>query len=358
MRAIRAYLPPVNFITIHYAYFIVVCLVSSVIFWGSSDPAFSISYTDSLFLVVSAMTEAGLNTVNLSQMTTWQQVLLWLLIGLGSSVWVSIWTVLARKHAFERRFHHLVQRSRLRSSSASLQRRPTLIADLPLIKKFTTTFSRKETVNSTAIRDPATGLVLPVSDPVAVHRLSGTTHSDRRDITDVVSGDPSDATDPSEAADPLESPGRNRISFANGAAQPKGSSTGFEKESGPRRRHASGPGESTLESGPQPLLLNHRHFLTSEKVGRNAQFHDLSTEEREHLGGTEYRALKVLSIAVPIYFFAWQSLGCIAVGAWISVYYPEPAQANAVNPWWNGIFNGVSAFNNSGMSVRKQLSDF
>lgn len=72
----RSWLPPLNFITIHYAYFISVCLVSSLVFWGSSSPAWSISYTDSLFLVVSAMTEAGLNTVNLSQLTTWQQSLL------------------------------------------------------------------------------------------------------------------------------------------------------------------------------------------------------------------------------------------------------------------------------------------
>lgn len=60
-RTVRPFLPPLNFITIHYAYFIVVPLVASVVFWGSSDPSFSISYVDSLFLVVSAMTEAGLN---------------------------------------------------------------------------------------------------------------------------------------------------------------------------------------------------------------------------------------------------------------------------------------------------------
>lgn len=58
---IRPFLPPLNFITIHYAYFIVVPLVASLVFWGSSNPKFSISYVDSLFLVMSAMTEAGLN---------------------------------------------------------------------------------------------------------------------------------------------------------------------------------------------------------------------------------------------------------------------------------------------------------
>lgn len=98
----RSILPPLNFITLHYAYFIGTTLLASAIFYASSNPHGSISYVDSLFLVISAMTEAGLNTVNLSEMTVWQQVMLWLLIIIGSSVWVSIWTVVARKHVFEK----------------------------------------------------------------------------------------------------------------------------------------------------------------------------------------------------------------------------------------------------------------
>ena len=54
-RAIARQLPPVNFITLHYAYFIVTCLISAIIFWGSSTPAHSISFTDSLFLVVGTL---------------------------------------------------------------------------------------------------------------------------------------------------------------------------------------------------------------------------------------------------------------------------------------------------------------
>ncbi|WYZ43938.1 hypothetical protein EsH8_VII_000374 [Colletotrichum jinshuiense] len=97
------FLPPLNFITLHYAYFIGTTLLASAIFYASSNPHGSISYVDSLFLVISAMTEAGLNTVDLSEMTVWQQVMLWLLIIVGSTIWVSIWTVLARKHVFEKR---------------------------------------------------------------------------------------------------------------------------------------------------------------------------------------------------------------------------------------------------------------
>ncbi|RYP05987.1 hypothetical protein DL764_003447 [Monosporascus ibericus] len=78
------FLPPLNLVTIHYPCFIFVSLAASLVFWGSSNPSFGIP-----------------------QMTTWQQVILWLLIIIGSSVWVSIWTILVRKHAFERRFQEI-----------------------------------------------------------------------------------------------------------------------------------------------------------------------------------------------------------------------------------------------------------
>ena len=51
-------LPPLNFITLHYTYFIVTCLLFSVIFWGASTPSRSVDFTDAIFLVVSAMTLA------------------------------------------------------------------------------------------------------------------------------------------------------------------------------------------------------------------------------------------------------------------------------------------------------------
>lgn len=57
-RTLRRRLPPWNFITIHYTYFITTCLLSSIILWGASTPARSVSFTDSLFVVVSAMTLA------------------------------------------------------------------------------------------------------------------------------------------------------------------------------------------------------------------------------------------------------------------------------------------------------------
>jgi hypothetical protein len=53
---------PFNYITVHYIYFVATSLTISLIFWGLSNPL-RVSYVDSLFMCVSAITGAGLNTV-------------------------------------------------------------------------------------------------------------------------------------------------------------------------------------------------------------------------------------------------------------------------------------------------------
>ncbi|KAK4195253.1 cation transport protein-domain-containing protein [Triangularia verruculosa] len=328
----RSWLPPLNFITIHYAYFISVCLISSLIFWGSASPAWSISYIDSLFLVVSAMTEAGLNTVNLSKLTTWQQTLLFLLIIFGSSIWVSIWTVLARKHAFEQRFRDVVQAERLRrashgGSTLSLARLPHLFSP-----------RRPISPNSTHMRSPA-------------YRLSSV---DNQNISPPEVG--GIGNDNSASQEPPSSPAH--IVFVEShrpdtRAREENSATSTATQqpppdSRPVRRSViayDGPQESTK------CDFSMINFLAHRSSSRNAQFHDLTREEREHLGGCEYRALKVLALLVPAYFVFWQLLGCLALGAWINNNQPGPPLGNGINPWWLGIFNGASAFNNSGMSL-------
>lgn len=366
---IRSWLPPLNFITIHYAYFIVVPLFASVIFWGSSNPARSISYVDSLFLVVSAMTEAGLNTVNLSQMTTWQQVILFLLIMFGSTIWVSIATVLARKHVFEQRFKDIVRAQRFHRPGS------TMSFGLPMIRRFTS-FRKVRSSPAGDIALPGTGsraAPLPPS-PVLdgmdrpVHRPANWhTDSSPASILEALpeierQAGVRDEADMMAVATPgsqighiafLESPRPNAADSATSHGISTSTSHISDQQNQPTRRHNAAPVENHPghEHEEKGIRFDMRHFLAHRQAGRNAQFHDLTSEEREHLGGCEYRALKILAIIVPTYFFLWQVLGCLALGAWMSRYRPQPALDNGINPWWLGIFNGVSAFNNSGMSL-------
>lgn len=109
--------------------------------------------------------------------------------------------------------------------------------------------------------------------------------------------------------------------------------------------------DQNLENVALKAATNHLPFLNSGYVSRNSQFHHLSEEEREHLGGYEYRAVRFLAWLVPLYFFLWQLFGCLGLGAYVANNRADTARKNGLNPWWVGSFNAVSAFNNSGMSL-------
>ncbi|KAB5584765.1 cation transport protein-domain-containing protein [Coniochaeta sp. 2T2.1] len=367
---LRAILPPLNFITLHYAYFTVVPLIASVIFWGSSHPARSISYVDSLFLVVSAMTEAGLNTVNLSTMTTWQQVILFLLIMFGSTIWVSIATVLARKHVFEQRFKDIALSNRFHRPGSSMSFGP------PLMQRFST-FRR---VRSTTAADadlplPGTGsraAPIPPSPVLDIDRLGprpatwpanssppaghdGVELQQAPRVKDDIEVIP-DASLGSQLGHIafVESPRPNAAAVAatsHGITTSTSHVSDNQNQPSRRRNATAADGQNGHRLEEKDSHFDMRHFLAHRHAGRNAQFHNLTAEERDHLGGCEYRALKILAIIVPAYFFLWQLLGCLALGAWINNNLPGPALQNGMKPWWLGIFNGVSAFNNSGMSL-------
>ncbi|KAE9579507.1 hypothetical protein CGMCC3_g4722 [Colletotrichum fructicola] len=353
---LNRFLPPLNFITLHYAYFIIVCLLSSVIFWASSDAEFKVSYTDSLFLVVSAMTEAGLNTVNLSQLTTWQQTILFLLLLLGSTIWVSIWTILARKHVFEKRFDEIVRAERARklsrqgsTISLALPRLPLTLPKLQLALSF----GKAQTVPPPDQPFKGTGSRIPETHPPPDYKDSDTTEGPpqfRRAMStpDVNTRDKNTPKDVEDVAD-SQNPGHITFDDTPHPNATQATSTGVSVQGDgvalPSRRPAKAPTDSA------DIDLDARHFLKHRSASRNGQFHDLSSAERDHLGGCEYRALKVLATIVPAYFFMWQFLTSLALGAWMNNYMPNTARANGINPWWLGIFNAVSAFNNSGMSL-------
>ncbi|KLU92620.1 potassium transporter 1 [Magnaporthiopsis poae ATCC 64411] len=94
-----------------------------------------------------------------------------------------------------------------------------------------------------------------------------------------------------------------------------------------------------------------KHFVKEHKnsIGRNGQFFDLDEDQREYLGGVEYRSLKLLLVINAAYFVLWQGLGAIALGAWMAAYSRDICAVNRQDPWWTGVFLAVSSFNNAGM---------
>lgn len=87
-------------------------------------------------------------------------------------------------------------------------------------------------------------------------------------------------------------------------------------------------------------------------VGRNSFFVNLTEEQREELGGIEYRALKTLAYILLAFFFGFHLLGVICLVPWIlhTSYGAVVTQVGQGRPWW-GIFTAASAFNDLGFTL-------
>ena len=355
--AVSRWLPPLNFITIHYAYIIIGCMLSSLVFWCCSAPFGSVHYVDCLFLVTSAMTNTGLNTINLSPLTVWQQVMLALLMMIGSPIWVSIWTVLVRKHAFERRFESIVEAVRemdKKRAAAAGPFTPRLIRALSF-GRYRTEPVPEPSMPGLGARQKSVmsdGGYPPIALPDIRTRLDENAPANPEEPSrPVFEGPPDTAQSADDNA--LNGATREHIVFAAHLQRPSADHAPTRDSIdriGRLATHDSG-NSSTETDNTNGFRFHWKKILGSHNVTRTGQFYGLTAEERSRLGGCEYRALKVLAIIVPLYLFLWHFLGALALGSWMHSHGPAPMYFKGNNRWWTGIFMCFSAFNNSGFSL-------
>ncbi|KAF2436858.1 hypothetical protein EJ08DRAFT_666996 [Tothia fuscella] len=88
-------------------------------------------------------------------------------------------------------------------------------------------------------------------------------------------------------------------------------------------------------------------------IGRNSTFVDLTEEQREELGGIEYRALKTLAWVLIAYYFGLFIFGIITLLPWIvrSKRYSDLVKGVGVSPVWWGIFTPMSMFTDLGFTL-------
>lgn len=322
--AIRPYLPPVNFITMHHAYFIFVGLIFAAIFWASSNPTHSVSFIDSLFLVESAFTSSGLNTVNISQLTTGQQIILALMMVLGSPVLISLFTIWFRAHIFEKRFQDIVdaERSRNMQTTGTIIGMAGAMFGTPVMSAFK--------------KRPGAGKLA----------RRGTWMHNRRAEADAFQLGPAKETGANTQLHPIRED--EGLRFDTTSARPE---SGYSHTSRRRPFSAGEAGGAGLLQLGEEFDLHTFISRNKKNIGRNGQFFDLTDEQREYLGGVEYRSLRILFVIVAAYFFVFQILGAVTLGAWIAYRDADIAAVNAQNGWWAGVFLCISSFNNAGMTL-------
>ncbi|KAJ5991804.1 hypothetical protein N7451_007528 [Penicillium sp. IBT 35674x] len=316
-----AILPPANFLTLHYIYFIVTCLISSVIFYLASTPWKSVSYVDAIFLCVSAMTGAGLNTVDLSTLNTFQQVILFILLIMGSVIFISIPVLVVRKRAFEAKLQ-VVSDEREASRQAS-------IFEL----RDTTTCAESSGHELEDRRKPR-------SHTVAVYEAHGMSSND-----DQI---PWRDDDQITVADTHHNHQHHHRVFPMVGVGARPDLQNHPRDAVPLPVFAVEPPKSKFENA---IRGTQKYFWSRAPVSRNSQFHGLTSAEREKLGGVEYKAVHFLSVIVSLYLIVFLGLGVVGMGTWLQVNHPEIAGDNGLSPFWTGAFFAVSAFVNSGMAL-------
>jgi Trk-type K+ transport system membrane component len=88
-------------------------------------------------------------------------------------------------------------------------------------------------------------------------------------------------------------------------------------------------------------------------IGRNSNFVDLTEDQREELGGIEYRALKLLAVILVAYFVGFHLLGMVCLTPWIArdARYSDVVEEVGINPVWWGFFTPASMFNDLGFTL-------
>jgi len=287
--------------------------------------------------------------------------MLFFLIMLGSAIFVSAFTVHVRKRAFERKFDSITieQRKQKNSRNRSASSRRFSFSNALSCRSGPSEHDGMEMKEVGGKNDPAKK---GEKDAPERGRSTGAKYATSSACSSVSVLD--------EPDDDMQTP-QDRITFS-----PDTRFTSPKKHSSHRRRgstifsahgvgarptvglypttshsHASMPEFEDGERPPTATDLTSNYFPSSGYVTRNSQFYGLSAADRENLGGVEYKAICFLSWVVPLYYILFQLLGCIGLAAYVANNRPDIARANGLNPWWVGAFNGVSAFNNSGMSL-------
>lgn len=440
-----------NFITIHYLYLIGMSLLFSVIIYGIGG----IAYIDALFFASGSATQSGLNTIDVNELRSGQQALLYLGAMLCNPIVVHSFVVFVRLYWFEKRFKDVVMEARKLRRTRSRTRVNTFSnGDAEQGSEFAGVRERGMQLFRSATdrwlrQDPPTGMEKFDDGREANGKAVDSSNSSRQDHGQVRVERHDDhlrlqTTRSTEDVrlPQLLSP-EQHIRFLENQRNPDDATTlripsprEFERGSRPEnipdqvdgvllRQITSEPNlpssseKRSVELNPRPeggathITIDEPRFLRDRNdksttfprlntrqstmpqnhdsvepgiqarptrsntfrslrrsntartmepapylswqptIGRNSFFFDLTEEQREELGGIEYRALKTLALILVGYFFFFHLLGIVCLTPWIvhSGTYSAVLEAVSQNRVWWGFFTSASSFNDLGFTL-------
>ncbi|KAK2802735.1 hypothetical protein FQN51_004262 [Onygenales sp. PD_10] len=396
--------PPLNFITLHYAYIITASILSLVIIY----PYGNLKAVDAYFFGASGSTESGLNTFDVKDLKTYQQVYIYLIPMFTNLGFINILVVVVRLHWFKKRLNEFGNVAHILGPVVS-RHDLEASADGPPKKGPNGTLPAEETGPSSDASDTTDTADVGVNvldantangDPVQASKPSATTISFAADVHDrdkakalyVPPPHERDRGHPfAEVDEGLSDNGKYTLlehklmpsltfiredldtevvkandvnirrslsgrlraragpSFTNSTTLERVASTMFVLEGSPKSQ------PSQLQSGVSlSKQMDLPTLSTHATVGRNSRFHNLTAADREKLGGIEYRSLKLLLKIVSGYFFGLHLFGALCLIPWI--LHADPKYRDYLDEcgqgyvWW-AFYSSQTMISNLGFTL-------
>ncbi|EEU36553.1 uncharacterized protein NECHADRAFT_69883 [Fusarium vanettenii 77-13-4] len=353
--------PELNFVKLHYLYIIFLGLTSFAILY----PAGNISAIDAYFMGASASTVTGLATLDVKELQTYQQLYLYFVPMFSNLVFINIIVVVVRLFWFNR---HLKKAGFPALPSPAR----TVIEDtLPRIGER----SRTEPPPSKAPHRLAPPRAAVDAEKLAEDEDEEEGEESRRanQLEPRITFDPSTDHHPRHEAT-LYIPGpHDEIETIYRTHSTPGSNLRRRRSAGLRMSEArsmervatvassmfviGGARETRRErltTAPTMAAGDFPQLSREVTVGRNSMFHNLSSKDREELGGIEYRSLKLLLKIILMYFFGLHFIGMICLIGWIqyapSKYAEHIAESGQNKIWW-AIYSAQTMVDNLGFTL-------
>lgn len=128
-------------------------------------------------------------------------------------------------------------------------------------------------------------------------------------------------------------------------------SSAFAMGPHPRKRNMSPLSRFSRKANKEPPNMPYLSYTPT--VGRNSQFVDLTDEQRDELGGIEYRSLKLLAKVLVGYYVFFHLFGIVCLLPWIHSMgsYKDYVKSIGVDPTWWAIYTSQTMFNDLGFTL-------
>ncbi|CEJ94435.1 hypothetical protein VHEMI09968 [[Torrubiella] hemipterigena] len=376
---------PINFVTLHYAYIIFMSLLAIVVLY----PRGNMSAIDAYFFGASASTESGLNTIDIKSFDLYQQLYIYFIPILTNLAFVNLIVVVVRLFWFKKHLSNVAPQLLGRdedttrdieggkSYAVSTSANTVVDARAPEEPNVRTNaiageaISRSETRSSEARGEAA--------EPQRAITFDATAEKDNHPKMDAALYIPGprerDNGHPLVELDKEYAESQDDLSIREAPAPGPSSKSGLRRrvdapslsEARSLERVANvatsmfviGSEPSRLQRRPsaqsQQPELNDRPFLSSQAtLGRNSQFHNLTSADRAALGGIEYRALKLLLKIASGYFVGLHIFGAISLVGWIQYANPKYreylAECGQDKNWW-AFYSSQTMISNLGFTL-------